>query len=174
MDSPDATMLDSFKAGTAAMSTLRSNPVAAARGSAIGKDLVLSVDPGPTPDRPDPALSSGKWMVIGTNCKEKEAAGLFIEVQVSPEAQVINARIAAELPSRKSALKDPWFSTPEAADMKMMVEYVRQHGRTMPYHERHLELSSMVAEAAQQIVSRRKSVKDALNEVAKTWAAQAA
>ncbi len=165
-------MLDSFKAGTTAMSTLSSNTLAAARGSAVGKDLVLSVDPGLTPDKPDPALSSGKWMVVGKDCKEKEAAGLFIEEQVSPEAQVINARVAAELPSRKSALKDPWFSTPEAADMKIMVDYVRQHGQTMPYHERHLELSSMVAEAAQQIVSRRKSVKDALNEVAKTWATQ--
>jgi multiple sugar transport system substrate-binding protein len=113
-------------------------------------------------------------MVIGKDCKEKEAAGLFIEEQVSPEAQVINARVAAEVPSRKSALKNPWFSTPEAADMKTMVEYVRQHGRTMPYHEKHLELSSMVAEAAQQIVSRRKSVKDALDEVAKNWASRTA
>jgi multiple sugar transport system substrate-binding protein len=167
-------LLDSFKAGTTALTTLGSNTVAAARGSSMGKDMVLTFDPGLSVDKPDPALSSGKWMVIGKDCKEKEAAGLFIEEQVSPEAQVINARVAAEVPSRKSALKDPWFSTPEAADMKTMVEYVRQHGRTMPYHEKHLELSSMVAEAAQQIVSRRKSVKDALDEVAKNWTSRTA
>lgn len=165
-------MLDSFKASTVALTSLGSNTVAAARGSAVGKDMLLTMDPGLKPDKPDPAMSSGKWMVIGKDCKEKEAAGLFIQEQVSPEAQVINASIAAEVPSRKSALKDPWFSTPEAADMKVMVEYVRQHGRTMPYHEKHLELSNMVAEAAQQIISKRKSVKDALDEVAKTWAAQ--
>jgi len=165
-------MLDSFKAGTVALTTLSSNTVAAARGSAVGKDMILTMDPGLKPDKPDPALSSGKWMVIGKDCKEKEAAGLFIEEQVSPEAQVINASVAAEVPSRKSALKDPWFSTPEAADMKVMVEYVRQHGRTMPYHEKHLELSSMVAEAAQQIISKRKSAKDALDDVAKAFAAQ--
>jgi multiple sugar transport system substrate-binding protein len=165
-------MLDSFKAGTVALTSLGSNTVAAARGSAIGKDIVLTMDPGLSPDKPDPALSSGKWMVIGKDCKEKEAAGLFIEEQVSPEAQVINARVAAEVPSRKSALKDPWFSTPEAADMKVMVEYVRLHGRTMPYHEKHLELSSMVAEMTQQIVGKRKSVKAALDELTKAWAAQ--
>jgi multiple sugar transport system substrate-binding protein len=151
---------------------LGSNTVAAARGSAIGKDMGLTMDPGLSADKPDPALSSGKWMVIGKDCKEKEATGLFIEEQVSPEAQVINARVAAEVPSRKSALKDPWFSTPEAADMKVMVEYVRLHGRTMPYHEKHLELSSMVAEMTQQIVGKRKTVKAALDELAKTWAAQ--
>jgi multiple sugar transport system substrate-binding protein len=167
-------MLDSFKAGTVALTTLSSNTLAAARGSAVGKDMILTMDPGLKPDKPDPALSSGKWMVVGKDCKEKEAAGLFIEEQVSPEAQVINARVAAEVPSRKSALKDPWFNSPEAADMKVMVEYVRQHGQTMPYHEKHLELSNMVAEAAQQIITRRKSVKDALDEVAKTWATQTA
>ena len=166
-------LLDSFKAGTTAMTTISSNTVAAARGSAVGKDMILTMDPGLKPDKPDPALSSGKWMVMGKDCKEKEATGLFIEEQVSPEAQVINASVAAELPSRKSALKDPWFNTPEAADMKVMVDYVRQHGRTMPYHEKHLELSSMVAEATQQIISRPKSVKDALDEVAKAFAAQA-
>ena len=165
-------LLDSFKAGTVAMTTIGSNTVAAARGSTVGKDMILTVDPGLKPDKPDPALSSGKWMVMGKDCKEKEAVGLFIEEQVSPEAQVINASVAAEVPSRKSALKDPWFSTPEAADMKFMVDYVRQHGRTMPYHEKHLELSNMVAEGAQQIITRRKSVKDALDELAKAWAAQ--
>ncbi len=167
-------MLDSFKAATVALTTLGSNTVAAARGAAVGKDMILTMDPGLTPGKPDPALSSGKWMVMGKDCKEKEAAGLFIEEEVSPEAQVINARVAAEVPSRKSALKDPWFNTPEAADMKVMVEYVRQHGRTMPYHEKHLELSSMVAEMTQQIIGRRKSVKDALAELARTWTSQLA
>ena len=104
--------------------------------------------------------------------KHRDGANGAAQEQVSPEAQVINASVAAELPSRKSALKDPWFNSPEAADMKVMVDYVRQHGRTMPYHEKHLELSSMVAEATQQIISKRKSVKDALDELAKAWAAQ--
>jgi len=165
-------VLDAFKAATVAVSTLGSNIVAAARGSAVGKDMLLTVDVGWKPDKPAPAHSTGKFMVMGKDCKEKEAAGLFIEEQVSPEAQVINASVAAELPSRKSALKDPWFNTPEAADMRLTVEYVRQHGRTMPYHEQHLELAEMVGEAAQQIISRRKSVKDALHELAKAWAAQ--
>jgi multiple sugar transport system substrate-binding protein len=165
-------MLDAFRTATVAITTLSSSVVAAARQSPVGKDMVLIVDAGWKPDKPAPAHVAGKWMVIGKDCKEKEAAGVFIEEQVSPEAQVINARIAAELPSRKSALKDPWFNTPEAADMKFMVEYVRQHGRTLPYHEQHLELSEMMAETAQQIVSKRKSVRDALDELAKAWASR--
>jgi hypothetical protein len=56
--------------------------------------------------------------------------------------------------------------------MRVMVEYVLQHGRTLPYHEQHLELSEMMAETAQQIVGRRKSVKDGLDDLAKTWASR--
>jgi ABC-type glycerol-3-phosphate transport system substrate-binding protein len=166
-------MLDAFKSGTVAMTTLASNVVTAARGSTAGKDMILAMDPGLRPDRPDPVYCSGKWMVIGKDSKEKGAAALFIEEETSPEAQVINARLANELPSRKSALNDPWFASPEAADMKVMVEAARQYGRTMFYHERELELQTMVAEATQQIIGKRKSVKDALDDVAKTWAAKA-
>ncbi|MCL4370346.1 MAG: extracellular solute-binding protein [Chloroflexi bacterium] len=165
-------MLDSFNAGTVAMTTLGSNTVASARSGAAGKNMILTLDPGPNTGKPSPAQSSGKWLIMGKDCKEKEATGLFIEEEVSPEAQVINAKIAAEIPSRKSVLKDPWFSTPEAADMKFMVEYVQQHGQTMPYHEKHLMLSDMVADAVQAIVAKQKSVKDALNDLAKAWDAE--
>jgi len=94
--------------------------VAAARKSAVGKQLALAMTPGLAADKPMPQLATGKFMVVGKDCKEKEAAALFITEQVSPEAQLINAKVAAEPPSRRSVIKDAWFNTPEGADMKFM------------------------------------------------------
>lgn len=166
-------MLDAFKAATAAMVVLASNTVAAAKQSGVGKDLALAPAPGLTAQKPLPAFSSSKHLVITKDCKEREAAGLFIEEQVGPEAQIINAKVADELPSRKSVLKDPWFNTPEAVHMKVMVDYASRYSRTMDYHPKHFMLCELAAEATQKIILKQKSIKDALDEVAKRWSEEA-
>ena len=106
------------------------------------------------------------------DCKEREAAGLFFEAMISPEAQLINAKVASELPCRASVLKDPWFNTPEAADMKLMVQYMKQYPRRFQYHPKNNVLGDLMASAFQSIVAKRASIKDALNDVAKKWEAE--
>jgi multiple sugar transport system substrate-binding protein len=162
-------MLDAFKSGTAAMICLTTTSVAAIRQGPTGKDMLLTSYPGVTAQKPLDALVSGKFLVMGKDCREREAAGIFIEDQVSPDAQMLNAKIAGELPSRKSALRDPFFNTPEAADMKFQVTDAERAGRTMPYHPKHNVISDLVAEAVQQMITKRKTIKAALDEVTKRW-----
>jgi multiple sugar transport system substrate-binding protein len=164
--------LDGLKSGTIASTNLSSNQVGGARAGATGKQLAIIPAPGITPDKPQPAFTTGKFIVMTKDCKEREAAALFIESMISPEAQVINARIASELPSRASALRDPWFNTPEAADMKMMVQFMRQYPRKFQYHPKNNILGDLMAQNFQAVIAKRASVKDALNDIAKKWEAE--
>lgn len=164
--------LDGLKAGTIASTSLSSNQVGGARSGGTAKQLAVIPAPGITPDRPQPAFTTGKFIVMTKDCKEREAAALFIESMLSPEAQVINARIASELPSRASALKDPWFGSPEAADMKMMVQFMRARPRKFQYHPKNNILGDLMAQGFQAIIAKRMSVKDALSDIAKKWEAE--
>jgi multiple sugar transport system substrate-binding protein len=165
-------MLDSFKSGTTAMTHMATNQLGAARTSAIGKLMGIAPSPGVTADKPQPAFTTGKFIVMTKDCKEREAAALFIETMISPETQLINARVASELPCRASVLKDPWFETPEAADMKLLLQYMKQYPRKFQYHPKNNVLGDLMASAFQSIVAKRASVKDALNDVAKKWEAE--
>jgi len=164
--------LDGLKAGTIASTSLSSNQVGGARSGATGKQLGIVPAPGITPDRPQPAFTTGKFIVMTKDCKEREAAALFIEAMLSPEAQVINAQIASELPSRASTLKDPWFNTPEAADMKMMVQFMQRAPRKFQYHPKNNVLGDLMASGFQAIIAKRASVKDALSDIATKWEAE--
>jgi ABC-type glycerol-3-phosphate transport system substrate-binding protein len=164
--------LDGIKAGTIATTNLPSNTVGSVRSGATGKQLAIIPAPGITADRPQPAFTTGKFIIMTKDCKEPEAAALFIESMLSPEAQVINARIASELPSRASVLKDPWFSTAEAADMKMMVQFMQRAPRKFQYHPKNNILGDQMALGFQAIIAKRMSVRDALDDIAKKWEAE--
>lgn len=163
-------MLDGFKAGTVATTTLASNVVSTARAAKeTGPQLGLAQHPSYDPARPMPAFATGKFLVMGKDTKEPEAAALFMEYILSPEAQLINAQIANELPSRKSVLKDPWFETPQAADMKIALEYMAAHPHPFRYHEKNNQLADILAQEAQQIIANRKPIRDALDAIEQRW-----
>jgi multiple sugar transport system substrate-binding protein len=163
-------MLDSFKAGTAAMTVLQSNVISSARkAKGTGENLVVTSSPGLDPAKTMPAFAGGKFLVMGKDTKEPEAAALLMEHILSPDAQLINARIASEPPSRKSVLNDPWFYTPEAADLKVVLEYMAAHPHAFRYHEKHNRLADIIAVETQQIISNRKPIHEALDSMAKQW-----
>ncbi len=162
-------MLDAFSAGTAAFTHLSSNVVATARKGQVGRHLGIAPSPGPVAGKPMPALVTGKFLVMSKDCKEQEAAGLFIEHMLSPEAQLINAKVAGEPPSRRSVLKDPWFQTAEAADMKVQLEYMANHPHPWKYHSKNNLLGDLFAGGAQAMIQNRKPAKDVLAEIAKRW-----
>ena len=163
-------VLDAFSAGTAAFVHESSNIVSSARKSAVvGNVMGLMACPGPTAAKPAPALVIGKTIAVTRVAREREAAWLFIEHMTNTEAQAINARMAQEPPCRKSVLKDPWFSTPEAADLKVQVEYMVRHPHPFRYHTKNNFLADALAEGAQQIIANRRAPLEVLNEVAKKW-----
>jgi ABC-type glycerol-3-phosphate transport system substrate-binding protein len=102
------------------------------------------------------------------SCKEPEAAGLFIESVISPEAQLANAKIANEIPSRKSVLSDPWFTAPEAADIKFALDYMSSSPHVFKYPKRTDYLQTRLALAAQQMMTGR-PIREALQQVAEEW-----
>ncbi len=158
-------MLDAIKVRKAISIPLQSNTVSSARTS-LGDALALARQPGP--NGPCPAFASGKFLMMTKSCKEREAAGLFIEALVSPEAQIANAKIATEPPVRKSVLKDPWFSTPEAADVRFALDYMSASPHPFKYPKGTDYLQTRIALAAQQMVTGR-PVRQALQEVADEW-----
>ncbi len=158
-------VLDAFKGRKALTTLLTSNIVSAARAS-LGPNLGLARHPGPYGTCP--AFASGKFIMMTKSCQEREAACLFIESMISPAAQLINARVANELPSRKSVIADPWFNMPEAADLKFAVEYMAGSPHTFKYPNRTDFLQMRIALAAQQMMSGT-PVKEALKQVAADW-----
>lgn len=162
-------ILDTFRARKALTTLLSSNIISSARAS-LGQDFALGFQPGP--DGPCKAFATGKFLIVSRTSKEREAAGLFIESLVSPEAQLANAKIASEPPARKSVLKDPWFSTPEAADIRFVLEYLAKHPHEFKYPQHTDYLQTQLALAAQQIVSGKQKIQDALRELAGKWEAK--
>lgn len=163
-------VLDAFSAGTAAMVHCSSNIVSSARKSpVVGRVMGLVASPGPTANKPAPALAIGKTIGMTRVSKEREAAWLFIEHMTGPEAQLLNAQIAQEPPCRKSVIKDAWFNTAEAADLKLQVEYMAQHPHAFRYHPKNNLLADALAEGSQQIIANRRPVLEVLNEIAKKW-----
>lgn len=158
-------VLDAMKGRKALSTILTSNLVSSAR-AALGGTLVLARQPGPS--GPCPAFASGKFLMMTTSCREREAAGRFIESMVSPEAQLANARIAKEIPARKSVVHDPWFATPEAADLKFALDYMSSEPHVFKYPERTDYLQTRLALAAQQMMTGR-APREALQAVAADW-----
>ena len=162
-------MVDAWASGAAAMTTVGSNTVSTAQAGKDGKQLGLASSPGPA-NGVMPAFADGKFFVMGRGSKNPEAAGLFMESQLSPEAQIINAKIAGELPSRKSVTKDPFFSSPQGATMKIMLDYMNAFpSKPLQYDAKQAQLQDIIASETQQIIVSRKPIPDALKSMATQW-----
>lgn len=152
--------------GRRALSTILTSNIVSSARSTLGDNLGLARHPGPS--GACPAFASGKFLMMTKSCKEREATGLFIEALVSTEAQVANARVANEIPSRKSAVQDPWFSTPEAADLRFSLDYMSESPYVFKYPKRTDFLQTRIALAAQQMM-RGRPIGEALKQVAAEW-----
>jgi len=158
-------LLDAMKGERALSTILTSNIVGSARG-VLGDKLGLARQPGPTGSCP--AFAAGKFIMMTRSCQEKEAAGLFIESMISAESQLINAKMAKELPSRKSVVNDPWFDTPEAADLRFAVDYMAEMKHVFKFPQKTDFLQTRLALAAQQMMTGT-PIKEALERVASDW-----
>lgn len=166
-------LTDGFKAGTVAMmpqGTHRVENVRAAKG--IGDNLQTAPMPSLNPEKPSPAYTTGMTLAIGMNSKHKDAAWKFILHYLSPESQLLDAKISGTLPVRKSVYRDAWFKTKEAQSLVQWKTYIEQNGRTMRYPEKFPVLQEWLAEAAQQIVVKGDPIKKTLDDVAARWNAE--
>jgi ABC-type glycerol-3-phosphate transport system substrate-binding protein len=166
-------LLDGIKAGIYGMTIEGSHRVVSAQSiKGVGKNLRTAPIPSPDPARPSPAVVAGQTLAMGKFCKEKEAAWKFIEHMISPEMEIINAKVGGEMPSRKSTYDDPWFRTADAELMRSWKDYILKLNLGIKYPEKFVTLSDFIAEAAQQVITSRRPAKDALDDAAKKWHAE--
>ncbi len=158
---------DGLKSGTIAMGFLGSHRIAAIQAGAKG-DLGFARLPGWQAGKPGPSLPSGFYLSLGKYSSYKEQAVKFIDFMTGPKAAVELSK-GGEVPPRKSSYKDPFFSTPVAADALRYKEILESDPRWVQYPEKWLEAEDMLADAAQQMVLQNRSPKEVLDGVAKKY-----
>ncbi len=131
----------------------------------------LLTTPGGTVDlRTGDIAPNNPASMITKSSKNREEAFQLLDTLTDTEAKVANAKRAGEMPVRKSALRDPWFQTEEAAEMRGWVEYVGNHGRAMTaLLTKGAELNRLINTATQEIVLKNRPVKEALDDAASQW-----
>jgi multiple sugar transport system substrate-binding protein len=162
MGSEDLTL--AMKAGTLAMSCMGSHRVGTVRtGKGIGDNLLTA--PLPYPDGTKPAAYVTGWaLCMGRNTKRKAEAWKLMEHHLSAESQVTYAKISGEMPSRKSAFKDPFFQSPEGKEMHGWADYISADSQGYALPPKFLELGDILAVAASRAVVEGVPVKKALQE----------
>ncbi|MCL4370349.1 MAG: sugar ABC transporter substrate-binding protein [Chloroflexi bacterium] len=123
--------------------------------------------PGPNP--------LGGWQIgMSKDVKEKEAAWLFIDHMMTPEMQLLNAKVAEEVPSRKSVGSDPWFKTPEAADMAIYFRSAAESGKALAYPPEFASLCDKLSVAIQQVIVNNAPIEAALKKAQDDYNAEVA
>ncbi len=159
--------------GTCGLAFMGSNRVASTRAKlAVDDSSVLGTHPAPSADGSPPPVPVAGWCLgITPNSQNREEAFALIDALTNTEAQVMNAKEAGEMPVRKSALNDPWFSSPDAADMRGWIEYVAENGRDDASQKlvKSRELNRLINTATQEIILQDRPVQEALDDAASQW-----
>lgn len=159
------TIMEAFRAGTVATMFNQNQKLAQVKTSkAIPPDSMgITFVPGKG-GKPGPNPLGGWQVGICKDVKEKEAAWLFIDHMLSPEMQLINAKVAEEVPSRKSVGADPWFKTAEAYYVNAYLKIAAESGKAFPYPAEFNKLSDYLAVAIQQVIVNNAPIEKVLKE----------
>ncbi len=126
------------------------------------------------PSKPAPVSTVGAWTLVVPKGAKKEAAWKLMEFIQSNEAELIDAKVGSELPTRKSTLRDPFFQSLEAKRMMGWLQLVRDnpHPATTLKIKNLPFLADILADAAQQIVANKADVKTTLAAAAQKYDSQ--
>jgi multiple sugar transport system substrate-binding protein len=124
--------------------------------------------------KPVPANTAGGWTLVVAKGAKREAAWKLMEFLQSNEAELVDAKVGGELPTRKSTLKDPFFQTPQAKRMVGWLDYMaaNSHPATSLRIKKLEVLMDVLGDAAQQIVVNKADVKSTLALAAQKYDAQ--
>jgi len=124
--------------------------------------------------KPVPVSTAGAWTLTMPKGAKTEEAWKLMEFLQSNEAEVTDAKVGGELPTRKSTLKDPFFQTPEAKRMVGWLNYMADnpHPATSLKIKKLEALVDAMADAAQQIIASKADVKSTLAAAAQKYDAQ--
>ncbi len=169
------TIMEAFRAGTVATMFNQNQKLAQVKTSkAIPPDSMgVTFMPGKG-GKPGPNPLGGWQIGLSRDAKEKEAAWLFIDHMLSSEMQLINAKVAEEVPSRKSMGADPWFKTAEAYSVNAYLKIAAESGRVFPYPAEFNNLADHLAIAIQQVIVNNAPIEKMLKEAQDRYNAEVA
>lgn len=128
----------------------------------LGNEIKMLSYPGWEVDKPSPALVQSWNFVIPKGAKHEAAAWKFIEVASSAEMQTKLAKLAGFVPVRRSSLKDPWFQSPQAANIDWAVNYAAAHPLDFKFPENTDTLYDVWAKMFGQVVTNKMTPAQAL------------
>jgi multiple sugar transport system substrate-binding protein len=163
-------VLAAFQAGKVCFTIEGGHRLNQARSGA-GVGMNLKMGPPITFAGLKPVLLVGAWsFAITKTSKNPDAAWKFIDFMLSPEMQMVNARVAGELPSRVSVLKDPWFGTTDTGKEQLQwVEWIRAYGRLETVHPELSKWSMANTNAFHELLLTTKPAEDILSSWTKWY-----
>ncbi|MHB9091652.1 MAG: hypothetical protein ACYC7H_09545, partial [Chloroflexota bacterium] len=103
------------------------------------------------------------------NVHNPEAAWGLMEEFVSVESLLDDAKRAGQAATRKSVLADPYFSSPEGKEMATWSKYMVDQPYTFKWPLKFPILSTIIANAAQDVIGKKAPIKERLDQAAAEW-----
>lgn len=122
--------------------------------------------------RPADLWLSGWSVAMPKTAKNPKTAWKYIDVLTGPEAELIGAKVAGQMPPRWSTYEDPWFrETPNGIEMLRWADVASKHARTtyVPTCREVAELGKLQAAALVKIIMNQATPKEALDEAVAAW-----
>ena len=130
--------------------------------TAFGADLDMVAYPTEDPNIPAPALVQSWSLVIPRGTKNIDLAWKLIEHWTSKEVQVEQTKIAGYVPTRASALNDPYFAKPEAKTIRWALDHASRHPLHFTFPTNTEAFYDTIARMFGLVVSNKMSPKEAL------------
>lgn len=118
-----------------------------------------------------PAVTAGGWTLVMPTGAQTEPAWRFMEFLQSNEAELIDAEVGGELPTRRSTLENAYFETDAAARARSWLEYMQEsaHPATSLKFPDWQLLNSVLSDAGHEIIINHADVADALAVAAEVY-----
>ncbi|MHB1005488.1 MAG: ABC transporter substrate-binding protein [Chloroflexota bacterium] len=163
------TQTQTLASGTTAMAPEGNHRIPTARaGAGVGKNLAGMPLPGPKSGS-CPAYIANTVVMMGKNVHNPEAAWGLMEEFVSVESLLDDAKRAGQAATRKSVLADPYFSSPEGKEMATWSKYMVDQPYTFKWPLKFPILSTIIANAAQDVIGKKAPIKERLDQAAAEW-----
>lgn len=118
-----------------------------------------------------PVSTQGGWTLAMSKDADKDAAWKLIDFFISNEAELIDAEVGGEMPTRASTLEDPFFKSNGFARQREWLDYLQEHGHaaTVFAIQQREEFIEILGDAAQDILAKRADVASRLAEAADAY-----
>lgn len=118
-----------------------------------------------------PVSTQGGWTLAMSKDADKEAAWKLIEFFHSPEAELIDAQVAGEMPTRSATLEHSFFTGKDFARQREWLDYLKEDGHpaTVFAIQQREEFVDVLGDAVQDILANRADVASRLAEAADAY-----